>query len=138
MPKNFFKSLNFKKNKFHPLTLINGSPKIGNGTYIGAFSEINSKGAKVTIGENCDIASFVSINVADSHKRCIKKKKEIERQNITIGNNVFVGSHSVILGGVLIGNNSVVAAGTVLRKCKIPANSLVIGNPYKIKKNYYK
>ena len=64
--------------------------------------------------------------------------KKIVRENIKIGNNVFVGSHCVILGGAEIGNNSVIAAGTVVRKIKIPPYSLAIGNPAKIKKNYYK
>ena len=134
----FLQLIKNKKNSFHPLTWINGKPKIGKGTYIGGFSEVNAKGAKVNIGENCDIASFVSINVSDSHKRCIGLNKKIVRENIKIGDNVFVGSHCVILGGAEIGNNSVIAAGTVVRKIKIPPYSLAIGNPAKIKKNYYK
>ena len=90
------------------------------------------------IGKNCDIASFVSINAADSHKRCIGKIKKIERKNIKIGDNVFIGSHSVVLGGANIGNNCVIAAGSVVRKCNAPPFSLIIGNPAKIKKSFYK
>ena len=90
------------------------------------------------IGKNCDIASFVSINAADSHKRCIGEIKKIERKNIKIGDNVFIGSHSVVLGGANIGNNCVIAAGSVVRKCNVPSFSLIIGNPAKIKKRFYK
>ena len=134
----FFKLISNKKNPYHPLVWIGGKPKIGKNVYIGGFSEVNAKGAKILIGDNCDIASFVSINVADSHKRCIEKKNEIDYQSIKIENNVFIGSHSVILGGVKIGHHSVIGAGTVVRKKTIPPYSLVIGNPCKIKKNYYK
>ena len=134
----FLKTIDNKKNPYHPLTWISGNPKIGKGTYIGGFSEINAKGAKVNIGANCDIASFVSINVADTHKRCIGKKKTKDVKNIIIGNKVFIGSHSVILGGAKIGNNSVVSAGTVVRSKNIPPYSLVFGNPVVIKKGYYK
>ena len=67
-----------------------------------------------------------------------KKKNKINYESIKIENNVFIGSHSVILGGVKIGHHSVIGAGTVVRKGKIPPYSLVIGNPCKIKKNYYK
>ena len=134
----FLQLIKNKKNSFHPLAWINGKPEIGKGTYIGGFSEVNAKGAKVNIGKNCDIASFVSINVSDSHKKCIGLNKKIERENIKIGDNVFIGSHCVILGGAEIGNNSVIAAATVVRKIKIPPYSLVLGNPAKIKKNYYK
>lgn len=127
-----------KKNKFHPLVWINGNPKIGAGTYIGGFSEVNAKGAVVQIGKKCDIASFVSINVADSHKRTIGITKKNDCRNIKIGNNVFIGSHCAILGGALIGNNCVIAAGTIVRESRIPPYSLVIGNPMKVKKGYYK
>ncbi|MAZ07759.1 MAG: hypothetical protein CMM99_04800 [Rickettsiales bacterium] len=134
----FFKLIKNKQNKYHPLVWINGKPKIGKNTYIGGFSEINSKGSKISIGSNCDIASFVSINVADSHKKCIGLKKKIVKKPVKLGNKVFVGSHSAILGGVTIGSNSVVGAGTILQNCKIPPYSLVVGNPPTIKKYYYK
>lgn len=136
--KLFLKFIQNKKNKYHPLVWINGEPKIGKNVYIGGFSEINAKGSSVTIGNDCDIASFVTINVADSHLKTINKKKRIAKKKIKIENNVFIGSHCAILGGTVIKNNSVVAAGTVLRGEIIPENSLVIGNPAKIKKNYYK
>jgi len=134
----FLKFVENKKNIYHPLAWINGSPKLGKNIYIGGFSEINSKGAKIIIGSNCDIASFVSINVADSHLKTIGKRKKVVKKNIYIGNSVFIGSHSVVLGGTKIGNNSVVAAGTILRGEKIPEFSLVLGNPAKIYKGYYK
>ena len=76
----FLKFIENKKNKFHPLVWINGSPKIGKNVYIGGFSEINAKGAKIEIGNNCDIASFVSINVADSHLKTINKTKKISKK----------------------------------------------------------
>ena len=74
----------FQANRFHPLVWINGEPKIGKNVYIGGMSEVNGKGAKVAIGDNCDIASFVSINCADSHKKCIGLAKDVERRDITL------------------------------------------------------
>ena len=136
---NISKLLQIPANKFHPLVYIGGNPEIGKNVYIGLFSEINAKGAKVIIGDNCDIASFVSINAADSHKKCIGIAKKIERKNIIIEHNVFIGSHCFIGGNVHIGRHSVVGAGTIITKpCKIPPYSLVIGNPFVIKKGYYK
>ena len=123
-------------NPYHPLAWINGEPEIGEGTFIGGFSEINAKGALVRIGRNCDIASFVAINVADSHLRCIGLSATIKRANIEIADNVFVGSHCAILGGSIIGNNSVIAAGTVIRGIEIPPFSLVL--PNKVKPGYYR
>ncbi len=133
----FAEHINFKENPFHPLVWINGNPKIGKGVYIGGMSEINAKGATVIIGDGCDIASFVSINCADSHKRCIGLSNEIDRKNISLGNHVFVGSHCVIKGGATIGHHSVIAAGTIVEGVKIEPYSLVIGNPMQVKRGYY-
>ena len=133
----FSRLTDFPKNQFHPLVWINGNPEIGNNVSIGGLSEVNAKDSKIVIGNNCDIASFVSINVADSHMRCIELKNEIERKEIIIENNVFIGSHSFVKGGAHIGHHSVIAAGTIVESGVIPPYSLVIGNPMNVKKGYY-
>jgi len=132
-----FNTINNSKNPYHPLVFIKGDPVIGKNVSIGFFSEINAKKSRIEIGDNCDIASFVSINVADSHKRCLGLSDEIERKPIIIGNNVFIGSHSFVKGGANIGHHSVVAAGTIVESDVIPPYSLIIGNPMTIKSAYY-
>lgn len=134
----FLRMVDFTDNPFHPLLWINGEPEIGPGTYIGGFSEIYAEGAKVVIGRDCDIASFVAINVADSHERTIGIGNKIDARDIFIGDCVFIGSHSVILGGATIGERSVIAAGTVVRAGVIAPYSLVIGNPAIVKPAYYR
>ena len=134
----FSKITNFQKNPFHPLVWIVGNPSIGKNVYVGGMSEIQAKDANVTIGDNCDIASFVSINAADSHKKCLGLSDEIERKDITIGNNVFIGSNCVVKGGANIGNYCVIGAGTIVEGVDIPDYSLVVGNLMIIKKGYYK
>lgn len=135
--KLFSEMTDFKENPFHPLVWIIGDPEIGNSVSIGGLSELNAKGAKLRIGDNCDIASFVSINCADSHRKCIGQADAVARRDITLENNVFVGSHSLIKGGAYIGHHSVIAAGTIVDAVKVPPYSLVFGNPMKIKVGYY-
>ena len=125
-------------NPFHPLVFVGGTPNVGKNVYVGLFSEVNAKGANVTIGDNCDIASFVSINVADSHKKTLGISPEVERSDITIEHNVFIGSHSFVKRGAHIGHHSVVAAGTIVEGVRIPPYSLIVGNPMKVKEGYYK
>lgn len=127
----------FKSNRFHPLVWIVGEPEIGEGVYIGGMSEVNAKGARVIIGEHCDIASFVSINCADTHKKCIGLLDQAERRDITLESHVFVGSHCVIKGGAHIGHHSVIAAGTIVDRAIIPPYSLVFGNPMQVRAGYY-
>ncbi|HVI52298.1 MAG TPA: acyltransferase [Candidatus Sulfotelmatobacter sp.] len=133
----FEKFTSFRRNEFHPMVWIVGDPTIGRGVSIGGFSEVNGKDAELIIGDGCDIAAFVSINCADSHRRCIGLSDDIRRRNIRIGDCVFIGSHSVVKGGAVIGHHSVVAAGTVVEPGEIPPYSLVSGNPMTVRAGYY-
>lgn len=136
--KSLSEATGMPENRFHPLVWIVGEPEIGEGVYIGGFSEVNARGARLTIGAFSDIASFVSINCADSHKLCIGLAQSIERRDIHIGDHVFIGSHSVVKGGANIGHHSVVAAGTIVGPGEIPPYSLVVGNPMVVKPGYYR
>ncbi len=53
---------------------------------------------------------------------------------IKIGSNVFIGSHSIIMPGVIIGDNVVIGAGSVVTK-DIPSNSVAVGVPARIIKS---
>lgn len=134
----FAEATSFAPNPFHPLVWIIGEPEFGRNVFVGAFSLINARGSRLTIGDGCDIASFVAINVADSHKRCLGLAGEIEREPIVLEDHVFVGSHCVIKGGAHIGHHSVVAAGTVVDAARIPPYSLVSGNPMTVRAGYYR
>ena len=50
---------------------------------------------------------------------------------IHIGNNVWIGAHSVILPGVTIGDNAVIGAGSIVTR-DIPANVVAVGNPCRV------
>lgn len=135
--RNLSQATGMRENRFHPFVWLVGEPMIGEGVYIGGFSEVNARDAQVVIGAFCDIASFVSINCADSHRLCIGISQEIERRDIHIEDHVFIGSHSVIKGGARIGHHSVIAAGTIVGPALIPPYSLVSGNPMVVKPGYY-
>lgn len=62
---------------------------------------------------------------------CIRNNTVIGKGNgglPVIGDNVDVGTNSVIIGGITIGNNVVIGAGTILTK-SVPDNCVVVGNP---------
>lgn len=50
---------------------------------------------------------------------------------IKVGNNVFIGIHTIILPGITIGNNVVIGAGAVVTK-DIPDNVVVAGVPARV------
>lgn len=103
--RNFTELTNIPENRYHPLVWIEGEPEIGDNVYIEGISEIFEKGARVVIGDNCDIASFVSINCSDSHKRCIGLTEEIDKQDIIkikhLGEEVKTSLHFLLAYGKL-------------------------------------
>lgn len=64
---------------------------------------------------------------------CITLGKKDGKRPI-IGNNVTIGCHACIIGGVNIGNNVVIGAGSVVVK-DVPDNCVVAGNPARIIKH---
>lgn len=80
----FSRLTDFNSNRFHPLVWINDEPEIGERVYTGGISGINAKDTRVVIGDYCDIASFVAINCADSHKKCIGLDNKVEYFDIII------------------------------------------------------
>jgi acetyltransferase-like isoleucine patch superfamily enzyme len=86
----------------------------------------------VIIGDNCMFGPGVVILDNDSHNASIdperRRQGTISESPVTIGNNVWVGMHSIIMKGVQIGDNSIIAAGSIVTK-SVPSNSLFGGNP---------
>jgi len=90
--------------------------------------------AEVRIGDDCMIAPNVGIYTAGHSVEPKNRNKSGYGIPITIGSNVWIGGHSVILPGVTIGDNSIVAAGSIVTK-DVPANVVVAGNPARILKS---
>lgn len=88
--------------------------------------------AKVTIGDNCQIAPNVAIYTAGHPIYPSTRNSGYEYgKAVTIGNNVWIGGNSVICPGVQIGDNTVIGAGSVVTK-DIPAWTVAAGNPCRV------
>ena len=88
--------------------------------------------AKITIGENCFMASNVAIYTA-GHPIHPDARNSMYEYGIpvTIGDNVWIGGNVVICPGVNIGSNCVIGAGSVVTK-DIPDWSVAAGNPCRV------
>jgi len=135
----FFSLLNSKKVTrivFYPLIFIykilvewilgieiNLNAKIGKNfrLFHGQSSVINGT---TTIGENCLVRNGITIGSKIMDDGTITKAANI-------GNNVEIGSNSVIIGDINIGDNVVIGTGSVVVK-DIPDNVIVGGNPARI------
>ena len=102
--------------------------------------------AKVTIGNNCQMAPNVAIYTAGHPLHPVSRNSLYEYGiSVTIGDNVWIGGNTIILPGVHIGSNTVIGAGSVVTK-DIPDWVVAAGNPCRVirkiteddKKYYYK
>lgn len=85
--------------------------------------------SKVCIGSDCLLGPNVQL-LAVSHDIVPSErlKKANYADDITIGDNVWIGGGVTILAGVMVGDNSVVGAGSTVTK-NIEANCFYAGNP---------
>jgi acetyltransferase-like isoleucine patch superfamily enzyme len=91
----------------------------------------------VTIGNNVIIGGGVQIFDTNFHSTdpAIRTggqetRNDVKTAPIIIGDNVFIGTNSIICKGVSIGDNAIIAAGSVVVR-SIPANEVWGGNPAK-------
>ncbi|TWP29284.1 serine acetyltransferase [Apibacter muscae] len=111
--KSYYKFLS-KQINYH----IDLKATIGDGFYIIHAHRLYV-GPRVIIGKNCNF----------SHCTTIGQTKG--RDNIIIGNKVWIGTYCVLDGNITIGNNVLIAPLTYVN-FNVPDNSIVIGNPAKI------
>ena len=89
----------------------------GSGCWIGINTHLQSGQGGLTIGRNVLIGpnAVISTGNHDYEKTYLPAiEQEFYGKPIHIGDNVWIGSNAVILGGVNIGEHSVVAAGAVV------------------------
>lgn len=117
------------------LSLLSDYAEIKIGSDNGFSGTIVCAMKSVSIGSNCLFGADVIIFDTDFHpKNAFNRrysKVGIESEPVSIGDNVFIGTASIICKGVSIGENSIVGAGSVVTK-DIPANTIVAGNPSRV------
>jgi acetyltransferase-like isoleucine patch superfamily enzyme len=83
----------------------------------------------VKIGHSAKIGDMVYIYDTDFHE--IRPDSPVKQRPVSIGNNVWICAHSMVLAGSSIGDHSVVAAGSIVTG-EIPAKSLAAGSPARV------
>ena len=96
----------------NPFTTVRGTVRLGDGVRIGAHT------------------SLLGFNHSSAIDRPIHRQPVTSR-GITVGDDVWIGSHVVVVDGVGIGDHCIIGAGAVVTK-DIPAWSVAAGNPARV------
>ena len=94
---------------------------IGEGLYIGHYGAIILP-RHGRIGHNCSFAQNSTIGVAGIGE---------SRGAPNIGDRVFVGAHSVVVGKIAIGDDAMICAGSIVTR-SVPPRAVVMGNPARV------
>ncbi len=100
---------------------IPSSVRIGEGLYIGHPYGITINRDAV-LGRNVNIHKGVTIGQENRGSR---------KGTPTIGNEVWIGINSTIVGKITVGDDVLIAPNTFVN-CDVPSHSVVFGNPCKI------
>lgn len=111
--------------------------RIGRRTAINEFNSIRASGSEICIGDNCLLSQYVAI-IGSNHGTQVgipmrDQPWDAAKRGVTIGDDVWIGTHVVILPGANIGAGSVIAAGAVVNS-DIPRNAIAAGVPATVKR----
>lgn len=123
----------------HPQAAVTGNVIIGKNVYVGPGAAIRGDWGGIVIEDGCNVQENCTIHMFPGVTVLLKEGAHIGHGAIihgaTIGKNCLIGMNSVIMDNVDLGDESVVGALSVIRADqKIPARSLLVGNPGKIVK----
>ena len=112
--------------------VLHGPIVIGKHTGINHHCHFDGGKKGIHIGEHCRIAAYCSL-IAFNHR--FDRNMRIDEQNvssegITLGNDVWLGTHVGITDGVTIDHGAVVGMRSVVTK-NVDSMTVVAGNPAK-------
>jgi acetyltransferase-like isoleucine patch superfamily enzyme len=100
--------------------------RISSGSYVICYKSIE-------FGDDCRISWDSQIIDTDFHRILDSDRNHINPdKEIKIGNNCWIGNHSLVLKGTRVGNMVVVASNSLINR-SIPENNIILaGSPAKI------
>jgi phenylacetic acid degradation protein/carnitine operon protein CaiE len=123
----------------HPLAAVTGNVIIGKDCYIGPGAALRGDWGGIVIEDGCNVQENCIIHMFPGITVLLQEAAHIGHGAIIhgaiVGKNCLVGMNSVIMDNVELGDESIVGALSFIKEGeKIPARSLVVGNPAKVLK----
>lgn len=121
----------------HPQATVTGHVVIGKDVYIGPGCALRGDWGKIVIEDGCNVQENCTVHMFPGVTVLLKQSAHIGHGAIihgaTIGRNCLVGMNAVIMDDVELGDECIVGALAFIKQGeKIPARSIVAGNPAKI------
>ena len=123
----------------HPQAAVTGNVIIGKKCYVGPGAAIRGDWGQIIIEDGCNVQENCIIHMFPGITVVLRAGAHIGHGAIIhgamIGKNCLIGMNSVIMDNVELGDDCIIGALTLIKEGeKIPARSLVVGNPGRIVK----
>jgi phenylacetic acid degradation protein len=124
----------------HPQATVTGNVIIGKDVYIGPGCALRGDWGQIIIEDGCNVQENCTVHMFPGVTVRLRESAHIGHGAIIhgaiIGRNCLVGMNAVIMDKVELGDECIVGALCFIRQGeKIPARSLVVGNPGKVVKS---
>ncbi len=118
----------------HPQAAVTGNVIIGKDCYIGPGAALRGDWGQIILEDGCNVQENCTVHMFPGVTVILREGAHIGHGAIihgaTIGRNCLVGMNAVIMDNVDLGDESIVGALSFIKQGeKIPARSLVVGNP---------
>ncbi|MCP9830075.1 acyltransferase [Synechococcus sp. HJ21-Hayes] len=108
-----------------------GEVTVGTATWIGPNALLDGSGGGISIGRFCSISSGVHIYTHDTVMWALTGgKRPRNTKRVDIGDNVYIGSQSIVAPGVSIGSKCVIGANSFVNR-DVNEFAIVAGSPAK-------
>ncbi len=113
----------------HPHTLI----EVGGGSLFNNGVTLRAEGPGISIGSDCLFGWNVEVLDSDFHDLHPARRRTGSpvTGHVQIGDNAFIGAHTVVTKGVTIGDDTVVGAGSLVVS-SLPPGVIAAGAPAKV------
>lgn len=107
--------------------------EIGDNTLFNNGVTLRSEGPGISIGADCLFGTSVEVLDSDFHDLHPRRRRTGTPMtgHVAIGDNVFIGSNTMVMKGVTIGDDTVVGAASVVLR-SLPAGVIAGGNPARV------
>ena len=122
-----------------PGAIVLGDVTLGDKVGIWYHATVRGDRAPIIIGQGSNVQDNAVVHVDDDCGVVIGENVTIGHGAIIhgceIGDNTLIGMGAIVMNGAKIGQNCIVGAGAlVTQNTIVPDNSLILGNPAKVKR----
>lgn len=121
----------------HPMATVTGNVAVGRDVYIGPGAALRGDWGAIVIADGCNVQENCTVHMFPGVTVLLHEGAHIGHGAIihgaVIGRNCLVGMNAVIMDEVELGDECIVGALAFIKQGeKIPARSLVAGNPARV------